>query len=135
MMVSTESRRVKARGRADEGSFSIQKLTIALDLGDQWSWCCVLDEAGQLQLNQEVGTTLKAMKEVPPAVCAIVISVLSLAATAALACAKALPAPPHYASICRNRKGKRSEKLAATHPVPNAITFPLNVRPAPSQPP
>ena len=24
-----------------------QKLTIGLDLGDRWSWYCVLDEAGE----------------------------------------------------------------------------------------
>ena len=29
-----------------------QKLTIGLDLGDRNSWYCVLDEAGQVQLEQ-----------------------------------------------------------------------------------
>jgi len=30
---------------------SQQKLTIGLDLGDRNSWYCVLDEAGQIQLE------------------------------------------------------------------------------------
>src|SRR5450755_738281 len=42
----------------------IQKLTIGLDLGDRWSWYCVLDEAGEVVLEQKVASTPKAMKEV-----------------------------------------------------------------------
>ena len=45
-------------------SFSEQKLTIGLDLGDRSSWYCVLDEAGELLLEQKLSTTPKAMKEV-----------------------------------------------------------------------
>jgi transposase len=45
-------------------NFSEQKLTIGLDLGDRWSWCCVLDERGEGLLEQKLGTTPKAMKEV-----------------------------------------------------------------------
>src|SRR5271170_4106909 len=41
-----------------------QKLTIGLDLGDRSSWYCVLDEAGDVLLEQKLGTTPKAMKEV-----------------------------------------------------------------------
>src|ERR1700687_5098106 len=44
--------------------FSDQKLTIGLDLGDRSSWYCVLDEAGDVLLEQKLGTTPKAMKEV-----------------------------------------------------------------------
>jgi transposase len=40
-----------------------QKLTIGLDLGDRWSWYCVLDETGEVLLEQKVSTTPKAMKE------------------------------------------------------------------------
>src|ERR1022692_3381429 len=40
-----------------------QKLTIGLDLGDRWSWYCVLDETGEVVLEQKVATTPKAMKE------------------------------------------------------------------------
>lgn len=41
-----------------------QKLTIGLDLGDRASWYCVLDEAGEVLLEQRLGTTPKAMREV-----------------------------------------------------------------------
>src|SRR5580700_9411058 len=33
--------------------FKEQKLTIGLDLGDRWSFYCVLDEAGQVLLEQK----------------------------------------------------------------------------------
>jgi transposase len=45
-------------------NFREQKLTIGLDLGDRWSWYCVLDETGGVVLEQKVSTTPKAMKEV-----------------------------------------------------------------------
>jgi activator of 2-hydroxyglutaryl-CoA dehydratase len=45
-------------------NISEQKLTIGLDLGDRNSWYCVLDEAGQIQLEQRVRTTAKALGEV-----------------------------------------------------------------------
>src|SRR5208337_1681916 len=44
-------------------NFSKQKLTIGLDLGDRSSWYCVLDEQGEVVLEQKLGTTPKAMKE------------------------------------------------------------------------
>ena len=40
-----------------------QKLTIGLDLGDRSSWYCVLDETGNVLLEQKVATTPKAMTE------------------------------------------------------------------------
>jgi len=45
-------------------NFREQKLTIGLDLGDRSSWYCVLDEGGEVLLEQKLGTTPKAMKEV-----------------------------------------------------------------------
>jgi transposase len=45
-------------------NISQQKLTIGLDLGDRNSWYCVLDEAGQIQVEQRVATTAKALGEV-----------------------------------------------------------------------
>ena len=45
-------------------NISQQKLTIGLDLGDRNSWYCVVDEAGQIQLEQRVRTTAKALQEV-----------------------------------------------------------------------
>jgi len=43
--------------------FREQKLTIGLDLGDRWSFYCVLDEAGKIILEQKVPTTPEAMKQ------------------------------------------------------------------------
>ena len=40
------------------------KLTIGLDLGDRNSWYCVVDEAGQIHLEQRVRTTAKALRDV-----------------------------------------------------------------------
>src|SRR5258707_13168914 len=43
--------------------FKGHKLTIGLDLGDQWSCYCVLDEAGKIILEQKVATTPEALKQ------------------------------------------------------------------------
>jgi len=43
--------------------FKGRKLTIGLDLGDRWSFYCVLDEAGQIILEQTLPTTPEAMKQ------------------------------------------------------------------------
>src|SRR6266576_4044286 len=43
--------------------FKEQKLTIGVDLGDHWSFYCVLDEAGKIILEQKVATTPEAMKQ------------------------------------------------------------------------
>src|SRR6201981_694086 len=40
-----------------------QQLTIGVDLGDRWSFYCVLDEAGKIILEQKVPTTPEAMKQ------------------------------------------------------------------------
>jgi transposase len=45
-------------------NISQQKLTIGLDLGDRHCWYCVVDEAGQIQLEQRVRTNAKALQEV-----------------------------------------------------------------------
>lgn len=46
-------------------NFSVQqKVTIGLDLGDRNSWYCVVDEGGQIQLEQRVRTNAKALGEV-----------------------------------------------------------------------
>src|SRR5271166_4626253 len=42
--------------------FKGHKLTIGVDLGDRWSCYCVLDEAGEILLEQKVATTPEAMK-------------------------------------------------------------------------
>lgn len=43
--------------------FKEQKLTIGLDLGDRWSFYCVLDETGKIILEQKVPTTPEGMKQ------------------------------------------------------------------------
>src|SRR5437762_5728803 len=40
-----------------------QKLTIGLDLGDRWSFYCVLDEAVEILLEQKVATTPESLKQ------------------------------------------------------------------------
>src|ERR1700686_1117310 len=45
-------------------NFEDRQLTIGLDLGDRSSWYCVLDEAGEVLLEQKLSTTPKAMREV-----------------------------------------------------------------------
>jgi transposase len=42
----------------------MQRLTIGLDLGDRSSWYCVLDESGEVVLEQRLSTTAKAIEEV-----------------------------------------------------------------------
>src|SRR5713101_4429036 len=43
--------------------FKGHQLTIGLDLGDRWSFYCVLDEAGQIILEQKLPTTPEAMEQ------------------------------------------------------------------------
>src|SRR2546427_70364 len=43
--------------------FKDQKLTIGVDLGDRWSFYCVLDARGQVILEQKLPTTPEAMKQ------------------------------------------------------------------------
>ena len=43
---------------------SQQKLTVGLDLGDRNSWYGVVDEAGQIQLEQRGRTHAKGLREV-----------------------------------------------------------------------
>jgi hypothetical protein len=45
-------------------NISRQRLTIGLDLGDRNSWYCVVDEAGQMQLEQRGRTNARALREV-----------------------------------------------------------------------
>src|SRR5580692_8771221 len=43
--------------------FKGHKLTTGLDLGDRWSNYCVLDEAGEILLEQKLATTPEAVKQ------------------------------------------------------------------------
>ncbi|HXY04623.1 MAG TPA: IS110 family transposase [Terriglobales bacterium] len=51
-------------------NFQAGQLTIGLDLGDRWSFYCVLDEVGKVLLEQKLPTTPEAMKQtfaqIPP---------------------------------------------------------------------
>ncbi len=57
-------KKVSTEAAKQSRKFSEQKLTVGLDLGDRSSWYCVLDEAGAMVLEQKLGTTPKAMREV-----------------------------------------------------------------------
>ena len=57
-------KKISTVGARQTKNFREQKLTIGLDLGDRTSWYCVLDEAGEVLLEQRLSTTPKAMKEV-----------------------------------------------------------------------
>src|SRR2546430_7673991 len=56
-------KKVSIRAAAQSRNISQQKLTIGLDLGDRNSWYCVVDETGQIQLEQRVRTSAKALQE------------------------------------------------------------------------
>ena len=57
-------KKVSTEAAKQSRKISEQKLTVGLDLGDRSSWYCVLDEAGAMVLEQKLGTTPKAMREV-----------------------------------------------------------------------
>src|SRR5215831_6216636 len=44
--------------------FTPKKYTVGLDLGDRWSWYCVLDERGEVVFEHKLSTTQKAVREV-----------------------------------------------------------------------
>ncbi len=57
-------KKVSTAGAKPSKRISQQQLTVGLDLGDRNSWYCVLDEAGQIQLELRVRTHAKALREV-----------------------------------------------------------------------
>ena len=56
-------KKISTVGTKQIRNFREQKLTIGLDLGDRSSWYCVLDEAGEVMLEQKLATTPEAMTE------------------------------------------------------------------------
>jgi transposase len=50
--------------RSGSRIFKGRQLTIGLDLGDRWSWYCVLNELGDIVLEHRLTTTPEAMKQV-----------------------------------------------------------------------
>jgi hypothetical protein len=57
-------KKVSTRAAGQSRNISAQRLTIGLDLGDRNSWYCVVDEAGQIRLEQRVRTNAKGLHEV-----------------------------------------------------------------------
>jgi len=57
-------KKVSIAARKQSRNISQQKLTVGLDLGDRNSWYCVMDEAGQIRLEQRARTNAKALQEV-----------------------------------------------------------------------
>jgi transposase len=57
-------KKVSTAATKQSRNISRQRLTIGLDLGDRNSWYCVLDEAGQIQMEQRVRTNAKALSEI-----------------------------------------------------------------------
>jgi len=53
-------KKVSTRAAAQSGNISQQRLTIGLDLGDRNGRHCVLDEAGQIQLESADGSMVTA---------------------------------------------------------------------------
>jgi len=52
-----------AARKTDQECFSTE-VTIGLDLGDRSSWHCLLNEEGEVLLEQKLSTTPKATREV-----------------------------------------------------------------------
>ena len=57
-------KKVSTAARKQIRNISQPKLTVGLDLGDRSSWYCVLEETGQVMLEQRVSTTAKVLREV-----------------------------------------------------------------------
>jgi transposase len=55
-------RKITTMRATRKGIFSGRQLTIGLDLGDRFSFICVLDEAGEVILEQKLPTTPEAMR-------------------------------------------------------------------------
>src|SRR5262245_20039909 len=49
--------------RTESKIFKGRQLTIGMDLGDRWSFYCVLEESGRVILEQKLATTPEAMKQ------------------------------------------------------------------------
>ena len=49
--------------RRRKQNFSAKKLTMGIDLGDRFSYYCVLDEAGEVLIEQKLPTTRPAMQQ------------------------------------------------------------------------
>jgi transposase len=57
-------KKISTAGVKQSKNFRNHQLTIGLDVGDRSSWYCVLNEAGEVLLEQRLSTTPQALKEV-----------------------------------------------------------------------
>src|SRR5258708_24050407 len=75
MKKNNKNRKEDARRNALQARSRKTKLTVGIDLGDEWSQCCFLDEEGEIVEGCRVKTTREAMKarfgELKPALIAI----------------------------------------------------------------
>ncbi len=75
MKKNNKNRKEDARRNALQAKSRKTKLTVGIDLGDEWSQCCFLDEEGEIVEGCRVKTTREAMKtrfgELKPALIAI----------------------------------------------------------------
>jgi transposase len=55
-------KKVSTTARTQSRNFSERKLTIGLDLGDRSSCYCVLDESGQIVMEQKISSTPKGLQ-------------------------------------------------------------------------
>src|SRR6266403_2363441 len=55
-------KKVSTAAAKQSRNFCQQKLTIGLDLGDRFSYYCVLDETGRMVMEQKVSTTAKGLQ-------------------------------------------------------------------------
>jgi transposase len=58
------TKNITVAGKQTTRTFAEKKYTVGLDLGDGWSWYCVLDERGEVVFEHKLSTTPKALREV-----------------------------------------------------------------------
>ena len=62
MKKNSKNNTENARRKAVQAKSRETKLTVGIDLGDEWSYCCFLDEQGEIVEECRVKTTREAMK-------------------------------------------------------------------------
>ena len=62
MKKNSRNNRENARRKAVQARSRKTKLTVGIDLGDEWSYCCLLDEQGEIVEECRVKTTREAVR-------------------------------------------------------------------------
>jgi len=62
MKMNSKNNKEKARQKALQAKSRKMKLTVGIDLGDEWSHCCFLGEDGEIVEECRVKTTREAVK-------------------------------------------------------------------------